>query len=164
MGADPATSSARGPKKLVSNWCQRRPIGPVLPVLPSSKCLSVNYLAFRSFHGMEEVIGSIPIRSTNSFQAFSRSPPKPFARILPQIAKSSRATALQSPFPLFLECQLRKIQFSSRFVQHAMTIVARIYRSARTSRKHKRRAEACPRPSFGIPLDIPSPNKKSVEQ
>jgi len=32
---------------------------------------------------MEEVIGSIPIRSTKSFQAFSRSPPKPFARILP---------------------------------------------------------------------------------
>jgi hypothetical protein len=36
------------------------------------------------FHGMEEVIGSIPIRSTKSFQAFSRSPPKPFARILPR--------------------------------------------------------------------------------
>jgi hypothetical protein len=33
------------------------------------------------FHGMEEVAGSIPARSTKSFQAFSRSPPKPFARI-----------------------------------------------------------------------------------
>jgi hypothetical protein len=30
------------------------------------------------FHGMEEVTGSIPVRSTKSFQAFSKSPLSPF--------------------------------------------------------------------------------------
>ncbi len=54
LEADPATSSARGPK----SWCQRRPIRPSLPVFTSRKCLSVNYLAFRSFHGMGEVIAA----------------------------------------------------------------------------------------------------------
>ena len=36
-----------------------------------------------------------------------------------------------------LECQLRQTQFSGQFVQHAMTIVARIHRSAKTPREHK---------------------------
>ena len=35
------------------------------------------------FHGMEEVVGSIPTRSTKSLQELSGTPPKPFARILP---------------------------------------------------------------------------------
>ena len=54
------------------------------------------------FHGMEEVIGSIPIRSTKSFQAFSRSPPKPFARILPancKIFPRDGTTVFFSSFP-----------------------------------------------------------------
>jgi hypothetical protein len=38
---------------------------PVLPVLPTHKCCSVNNLGWHPQHGMEEVIGSIPIRSTN---------------------------------------------------------------------------------------------------
>ena len=37
----------------------------VLPVVPVRKYCAVNYLAHDSYHGMEEVIGSIPIRSTN---------------------------------------------------------------------------------------------------
>jgi hypothetical protein len=37
---------------------------PVLPVLPTHKCCSVNNLGWHPQHGMEEVIGSIPIRST----------------------------------------------------------------------------------------------------
>jgi len=37
----------------------------VLPVVPVRKYCAVYYLAHDSYHGMEEVIGSIPIRSTN---------------------------------------------------------------------------------------------------
>ena len=36
----------------------------VLPVVAVRKHCAVNYLAHDSYHGMEEVIGSIPIRST----------------------------------------------------------------------------------------------------
>jgi len=37
----------------------------VLPVVPVHKYCAVYILRNESFHGMEEVIGSIPIRSTN---------------------------------------------------------------------------------------------------
>ena len=37
----------------------------ILPVVPVRKYCAVYYLAPDSYHGMEEVIGSIPIRSTN---------------------------------------------------------------------------------------------------
>jgi hypothetical protein len=50
---------------LAAFWQQMLPIMPVLPVLPTHKYISVNNLAFDPYHGMEEVIGSIPIRSTN---------------------------------------------------------------------------------------------------
>jgi len=43
---------------LVSNW-------PIFPVPPIINSLHVNDLTFFVHHGMEEVIGSIPIRSTN---------------------------------------------------------------------------------------------------
>jgi hypothetical protein len=42
------------------------PIVPVLPTLPTGNCCAVYHLRFELFHGMEEVVGSIPIRSTNS--------------------------------------------------------------------------------------------------
>jgi hypothetical protein len=51
---------------LVSNWCQRPPFGPVLPVLPSHNHFIVNDLPFLGFHGMEEVIGSIPYPETQA--------------------------------------------------------------------------------------------------
>jgi hypothetical protein len=38
---------------------------PVYPLRPAYKHLSLNSLRFLQFHGMEEVVGSIPIRSTN---------------------------------------------------------------------------------------------------
>ena len=38
----------------------------VLPIVPVRKYRAVYYLAHDSYHGMEEVIGSIPIRSTNN--------------------------------------------------------------------------------------------------
>jgi hypothetical protein len=44
---------------------QTSPIVPVLPIVPTRKYRAVYNLPFDSFHGMEEVIGSIPIRSTN---------------------------------------------------------------------------------------------------
>jgi hypothetical protein len=50
------------------------PIGPILPTPPIHKPFTVYNLAGESLHGMEEVIGSIPIRSTKFFQAFRRSP------------------------------------------------------------------------------------------
>jgi hypothetical protein len=40
---------------------------PFLPVVPVRKYCAVYNLRFDPFHGMEEVIGSIPIRSTNTF-------------------------------------------------------------------------------------------------
>src|SRR5260370_37434241 len=43
------------------------PIGPVLPTVPTCKYCAVYNLGEDCFHGMEEVIGSIPIRSTNYF-------------------------------------------------------------------------------------------------
>jgi len=72
--ADPPRLSPR-PKlvrNLVSNWCQRPPIWPVLPTQPTRNHLSVNNLRFQAFHGMEEVIGSIPIRSTNCLNNLKR--------------------------------------------------------------------------------------------
>ena len=64
--ADP-TRSARGPlvANLAAFWQQISPIVPVLPTVPTHKSCAVYNLAFEAFHGMEEVIGSIPIRSTN---------------------------------------------------------------------------------------------------
>ena len=61
------TRSARWPaaKKFVAFLSQIPPIGPVLPTQPTNKSFAVNNLISVSFHGMEEVIGSIPIRSTN---------------------------------------------------------------------------------------------------
>ena len=38
---------------------------PFLPVMPVCKCCAVYNLRFRAHHGMEEVIGSIPIMYTN---------------------------------------------------------------------------------------------------
>ncbi|HET9101428.1 MAG TPA: hypothetical protein VFN62_13625 [Acidobacteriaceae bacterium] len=43
---------------------QIAPIMPVLPVVPTRKCCAVYYLRLDLFHGMEEVVGSIPTRST----------------------------------------------------------------------------------------------------
>jgi hypothetical protein len=51
---------------LAAFWQQISPIMPVLPTVPTHKSSAVYNLAFEAFHGMEEVIGSIPIRSTNS--------------------------------------------------------------------------------------------------
>ncbi len=52
---------------------QTPPIVPVLPTQPTGKYCAVYNLRFDLFHGMEEVVGSIPTRSTKSLQAFSRS-------------------------------------------------------------------------------------------
>src|SRR5579863_5476166 len=57
---------APGLKSLCQSLCQRPPIGPILPVSTVYNCLSVNNLAFWRHHGMEEVVGSIPTRSTKS--------------------------------------------------------------------------------------------------
>jgi hypothetical protein len=42
------------------------PIGPFLPVMPVHKYCAVYILRYESFHGMEEVVGSIPTRSTKA--------------------------------------------------------------------------------------------------
>jgi hypothetical protein len=62
-------------QKFVASLSQIPPIGPVLPTQPVYKPFAVYILARDSFHGMEEVIGSIPIRSTNqSLQLRPHSP------------------------------------------------------------------------------------------
>jgi hypothetical protein len=50
---------------LAAFWQQMLPTMPVLPVLPTNKYFTVNNLWVEPYHGMEELIGSIPIRSTN---------------------------------------------------------------------------------------------------
>jgi hypothetical protein len=52
---------------LAAFWQQRVPIVPFLPVVPVRKYPAVYNLPFRKQHGMEEVVGSIPTRSTNQF-------------------------------------------------------------------------------------------------
>jgi hypothetical protein len=59
------TQPARKPVKFVAFLSQIPPSGPFLPVVPVYNHCSVNNLRFRSQHGMEEVVGSIPTRSTN---------------------------------------------------------------------------------------------------
>jgi hypothetical protein len=59
------TASPKARKKFVAFLSQIPPKGPFLPVVPVYNYCTVNNLRFRSQHGMEEVIGSIPIRSTN---------------------------------------------------------------------------------------------------
>jgi hypothetical protein len=74
---------------------QIAPIVPVLPTLSVRKYRAVYNLAKDSFHGMEEVIGSIPIRSTNYFQTFS-------ATSLPRLCRiflASSKTAPRTDFP-----------------------------------------------------------------
>jgi hypothetical protein len=46
---------------LAAFWQQRAPIVPVLPIQTTRKCCSVYNLRFDSFHGMEELTGSIPM-------------------------------------------------------------------------------------------------------
>jgi hypothetical protein len=54
-------------KFLAGNWPERAPNTPFLPDIPDRKSLKTNHRPPREQHGMEEVVGSIPTRSTNSF-------------------------------------------------------------------------------------------------
>ncbi len=66
-------------------WCQlgvkRRQLLLILPVLPIFLAFTVNNLAFIAFHGMEEVVGSIPTRST-IFTRLESVTSRAFARIV----------------------------------------------------------------------------------
>ena len=68
------TQPARKPVKFVAFLSQIPPSGPSLPVVPVYNNCTVNNLRFRSQHGMEEVIGSIPIRSTIESTTYRISP------------------------------------------------------------------------------------------
>ena len=59
--------STRGPlPRNLGAFCgQIAPMVSVLPVVPVRKYCAVYYLAHDSYHGMEEVVGSIPTRSSN---------------------------------------------------------------------------------------------------
>ena len=63
--AGPTQPALKPVEKFVAFLSQIQPGGPFLPVVPVSKCCTVYNLRFLLQHGMEEVIGSIPIRSTN---------------------------------------------------------------------------------------------------
>jgi hypothetical protein len=70
-----------------------------LPVVPVCKHCAVNNLRFEFFHGMEEVVGSIPTRSTKPINLAS-SPSRDFVAFLSQIPKPLRGQALK---PLLLQ-------------------------------------------------------------
>src|SRR5580658_4203196 len=95
--------STRGPlPRNLGAFCgQIAPMVSVLPVVPVRKYCAVYYLAHDSYHGMEEVIGSIPIRSTKSFQAFSKFPLSPFGSNLAANFKTFLAEGSEVAFPPF---------------------------------------------------------------
>jgi hypothetical protein len=110
----PAAQFLRGPIKelgliphdqpggpLVANlaafWQQISPIVPVLPTVPTHKSCAVYNLAFEAFHGMEEIIGSIPIRSTNQFNHLEAPPFRDFVEFLSKIPKAHNESALAGP-------------------------------------------------------------------
>jgi hypothetical protein len=81
---------------LAAFWQQMLPTRPVLPVLPTAKYYFINNLVFDPQHGMEEVIGSIPIRSTKSFKHLAPPPFRDFVASLSQIPKPHREPASQA--------------------------------------------------------------------
>jgi hypothetical protein len=89
-------------QKFVASLSQIPPIGPVLPTLPVCKPFTVYNLAGDSLHGMEEVIGSIPIRSTNHFNHLEAPPFRDFVASLSQIPKPHRELASSSLILLVL--------------------------------------------------------------
>jgi hypothetical protein len=65
--ADPTQISPWPASQNLGAFCgQIAPMVSVLPVVPVRKYCAVYYLAHDSYHGMEEVIGSIPTRSCRS--------------------------------------------------------------------------------------------------
>src|SRR3989442_10813640 len=52
---------------LAGNWPEIAPNTPFLPDVPVANCLKTNHRLLCFLHGMEEVVGSIPTRSTISF-------------------------------------------------------------------------------------------------
>ena len=83
---------------LAASWQQILPSMPVLPVLPTHNRCIVNKLAFDPHHGMEEVIGSIPIRSTNYFNHLEASPFRDFVASLSQIPKPRHEPAFSPAY------------------------------------------------------------------
>jgi hypothetical protein len=65
LGLVPHSQPVLPVEKFVAFLSQIPPRGSFLPVAQVYNCHAVNNLPFYGFHGMEEVIGSIPIRSTN---------------------------------------------------------------------------------------------------
>ncbi len=51
---------------LAGNWPEIAPSTPFLPDIPVRKYLKTNYRLLLKLHGMEEVVGSNPTRSTIS--------------------------------------------------------------------------------------------------
>jgi len=68
LGLVPHSQPVLPVEKFVAFLSQIPPRGPFLPVAPVYNCHAVNNLPFWELHGMEEVIGSIPIRSTKTFR------------------------------------------------------------------------------------------------
>ncbi len=69
--ADPTQISPWPASQKFGAFCgQIAPMVSVLPVVPVRKYCAVYYLAHDSYHGMEEVVGSIPTRSTSQSCVF----------------------------------------------------------------------------------------------
>jgi hypothetical protein len=70
---------------LAAFWQQIVPIVPFLPVTPVRKYCAVYNLRSAALHGMEEVVGSIPTRSTNKLNHLEASPFLDFVAFLSEV-------------------------------------------------------------------------------
>jgi hypothetical protein len=95
---DPPRSALwRASEKFVAFLSQITPIVPVLPTQPVRKFCTVYTLRFDSLHGMEEFIGSIPIRSTNNWFILNDSRLSPPESVFaPRVLKGAEFFSLPS--------------------------------------------------------------------
>ena len=93
---------------------QIAPGGPFLPVMPVRKYCAVYNLRFELFHGMEEVVGLIPTRSTNSFKPVAPPPFRGFVASSSQIPKPRPELPPANQFRFLLELPCVSWRFTTR--------------------------------------------------
>ena len=114
----------------LKSLCQRPPIGPVLPVSSVYNCLSVNNLAFWSHHGMEEVIGSIPIRSTNYFNHLA---PPPFRDFVASLSQTPKPLHGQASFPAYRRVRNQPLSSFALAVEQVVVLRREVLRASPTA-------------------------------
>ena len=122
VGADP-TRSALWPaaEKFVAFLSQIPPRGPFLPVVPVYNNCAVNNLRFWALHGMEEVVGSIPTRSTNNSFKINQLPSLPFSVVADLVAFGSKF-----PATLIGRCVLLFLSFLFSFLRSSRLMASTV--------------------------------------